>query len=126
MSDPTVLYEVADGVATITINRERQRNALDDATLFKLRDALEDAKRLEKKLGYSDKRKLDEYLNSIRELEKRIEAMDKSNVDLPPGYSVPAGKPRDFGAHVRIMGDMMALAFQTDSTRIASNGEGGR
>ena len=43
--DDTLLYEVADEVATITINRERQRNALDDATLFKLRDALEDAKR---------------------------------------------------------------------------------
>ena len=43
--DDTLLYEVADRVATITINRERQRNALDDATLFKLRDALEDAKR---------------------------------------------------------------------------------
>lgn len=42
--DETLLYEVADKVATITINRERQRNALDDATLFKLRDALEDAK----------------------------------------------------------------------------------
>ncbi len=43
--DDTLLYEVADKVATITINRERRRNALDDATLFKLRDALETAKR---------------------------------------------------------------------------------
>ena len=43
--EETLLYEVADKVATITINRERQRNALDDATLFKLRDALETAKR---------------------------------------------------------------------------------
>ena len=43
--DETLLYEVAENVATITINRERQRNALDDATLFKLRDALETAKR---------------------------------------------------------------------------------
>ena len=82
--------------------------------------ALEDAKRLEKKLGYTDKRKLDEYLDSIRELEKRIEADAKSNIDLPPGFTVPVGKPRDFGAHVRMMGDMMALAFQTDSTRIIS------
>ena len=82
--------------------------------------ALEDAKRLEKKLGYTDKRKLDEYLDSVRELEKRIEAMAKSNVSLPEGFNVPAGKPRDFGAHVRLMSDMMALAFQTDSTRIAS------
>lgn len=93
--------------------RERYRQSILDF-------ALEDAKRLEKKLGYTDKRKLDEYLDSIRELEKRIEAEAKSDVELPPGYRVPAGKPRDFGEHVRIMGDMMALAFQTDSTRIAT------
>jgi len=93
--------------------RERYRKSILDF-------ALEDAKRLEKKLGYTDKRKLDEYLDSIRELEKRIEAMVEANVDLPDGFSVPAGKPRDFGAHVRLMSDMMALEFQTDSTRIAS------
>jgi hypothetical protein len=93
--------------------RERYRKSILDF-------ALEDAKRLEKKLGYTDKRKLDEYLDSVRELEKRIEAMAKSNVKLPEGFSVPAGKPRDFGAHVRLMSDMMVLAFQTDSTRIAS------
>ena len=95
------------------IRRERYRKSILDF-------ALEDAKRLEKKLGYTDKRKLDEYLDSIRELEKRIEAMAKANVELPDGFSVPAGKPRDFGAHVRLMSDMMVLAFQTDSTRIAS------
>ena len=93
--------------------RERFRKSILDF-------ALEDAKRLEKKLGYTDKRKLDEYLDSIRELEKRIEAEAKSNIDLPPGFTVPIGKPRDFGTHVRMMGDMMALAFQTDSTRIIS------
>ena len=93
--------------------RERYRKSILDF-------ALEDAKRLEKKLGYTDKRKLDEYLDSVRELEKRIEAMAKSNVSLPEGFNVPAGKPRDFGTHVRLMSDMMALAFQTDSTRISS------
>ncbi|MDP7051417.1 MAG: DUF1552 domain-containing protein [Verrucomicrobiota bacterium] len=95
------------------MRRERYRKSILDF-------ALEDAKRLEKKLGYTDKRKLEEYLDSIRELEKRIEATAKSNVELPEGFSVPAGKPRDFGAHVRLMSDMMVLAFQTDSTRIAS------
>lgn len=82
--------------------------------------ALEDAKRLEKKLGYTDKRKLSEYLDSIRELEKSIEATSNSDANLPKGYSVPAGKPRDFGQHVRLMSDMMALSFQTDSTRVAT------
>ena len=41
-------------------------------------------------------------------------------MDLPAGYSAPSGKPRDFGQHVRLMADMMALAFQTDSTRVST------
>ena len=82
--------------------------------------ALEDAKQLERRLGYTDKRKLDEYLEAVRSLEKRVEALANSSVDLPRGFVEPAGKPKDFGEHVRLMGDMMALAFQTDSTRVAS------
>ena len=93
--------------------RERYRKSILDF-------AQEDAKRLEKKLGYSDKQKLGEYLSSIREVEKSIEVASRSDVELPAGYSAPSGKPRDFGEHVRLMGDMMALAFQTDSTRVAT------
>ena len=93
--------------------RERYRKSILDF-------ALEDAKRLETKLGYTDKRKLAEYLDSIRELEKSIEAASRSEANLPEGYRVPAGRPRDFGQHVRLMGDMMALAFQSDSTRVAT------
>ena len=93
--------------------RERYRKSILDF-------AMDDAKRLEKKLGWTDKHKLEEYLESIRELEKRIESMGASNPNLPPGYSAPVGRPRNFGDHVRMMGDMMTLAFQTDSTRIAS------
>ena len=95
------------------LRRERSRKSILDF-------AMEDAKRLEKKLGWTDKQKLEEYLESIRELEKRIETMGAPNPNLPPGYSAPVGRPRKFGDHVRMMGDMMTLAFQTDSTRIAS------
>ena len=95
------------------LRRERSRKSILDF-------AMEDAKRLEKKLGWTDRQKLEEYLESIRELEKRIETMGASNQNLPPGYSAPVGRPRKFGDHVRMMGDMMTLAFQTDSTRIAS------
>ena len=95
------------------LRRERSRKSILDF-------AMEDAKRLEKKLGWTDRQKLEEYLESIRELEKRIEKMGASNPNLPPGYSAPVGRPKKFGDHVRMMGDMMTLAFQTDSTRIAS------
>jgi len=82
--------------------------------------ALADAKQLEGRLGYTDKRKLNEYLESVREIEKRVESASKSKSELPKGFSKPMGKPGDFGEHVKLMGDMMALAFQTDTTRIAS------
>ena len=78
------------------LRRERSRKSILDF-------AMEDAKRLEKKLGWTDKQKLEEYLESIRELEKRIETMRASNPNLPPGYSAPVGRPRKFGDHVRMM-----------------------
>lgn len=81
---------------------------------------LEDANALKGKLGVSDRRKLEEYLDAIREVEMRIDAAANAPVDLPSGFVVPAGIPKDFAQHVRLMGDMIALAFQTDSTRIAT------
>ena len=93
--------------------RERYRKSILDF-------ALEDAKRLEKRLGHADKQKLNEYLDSIREVEKSIEVASRTDMNLPAGYSAPSGKPRDFGQHVRLMADMMALAFQTDSTRVST------
>lgn len=81
---------------------------------------LEDANSLKGKLGTSDRRKLEEYLDAIREVEMRIDAAANAPVDLPAGFVVPAGVPKDFAQHVRLMGDMIALAFQTDSTRIAT------
>ncbi len=80
----------------------------------------EDAQQLERKLGRTDKRKLDEYFTAVREMELRVNAMAKAPRGLPEGYSVPDGKPRDFGDHVRMMLDMMTLAFQTDQTRVAT------
>ena len=82
--------------------------------------ALEDAKQLQGKLGQADRRKVDEYLSSVRELEMRISRVDKaSTVDLK-GVRRPTGIPRDNQEHIRLMFDVLALAFQTDSTRIST------
>jgi len=80
---------------------------------------LEDARRLNAKLGKTDQRKLDEYLTSVRDLERRIEQTEKVTASLPPN-SFPEGMPSDYGQHVRLMYDLMVLAFQNDSTRVAS------
>jgi len=80
---------------------------------------MEDAKRLQSKLGSTDRRKLDEYLTSVRELEQRMERAEKAGPPKPK-YQKPAGIPKDFQSHTRLMFDMMALAFHTDTTRVAT------
>jgi len=80
-----------------------------------------DASRLSAKLGGTDRRKLDEYLYSIRDVEKRIQAAEKAPAVRRPDMAAPeVGVPADLGEHARMMIDLLALAFQTDSTRVAT------
>ena len=80
---------------------------------------LEDARRLKANLGYTDRRKLDEYMTAVRELEQRIEKARQYGSVLPE-YAKPTGIPRDYQQHVRLMYDLLTLALQTDQTRIAT------
>lgn len=80
----------------------------------------EDTKSLASKLAPNDNRKLDEYFNSVRDIELRIERAEKLPPIQTPDYPVPEGAPADYEQHIRLMCDMIALAFQTDVTRIAS------
>ena len=80
---------------------------------------LNDARALNRRLGGADQRKLDQYLTGIREVEQRItRASQLAPVDVPSDYHRPAGVPADLTEHMRLMYDLMALAFQTDVTRI--------
>lgn len=83
-----------------------------------------DATRLKKQLGRSDQQKLDEYFTSVRELEQRILRAEQRapNGAQPasPQSDIPTGIPSDAGEHIRLMYDVMALAFRTDATRIAT------
>lgn len=75
-----------------------------------------DAGDLRGRLGAHDRRKLDEYLTSVREIEERLTRFEKAQSEVGAAPS----EPRDFGEHIRLMGDMMVLAFQTDQTRVAT------
>ena len=82
---------------------------------------LDDAKSLQTRLGRNDQRKLEEYLNGVREVERRIERSTGSNdADIELDYPAPKGTPSDYGEHIRLMCDMMVLAFQMDRTRLAT------
>lgn len=95
----------------------RQRQALQQSILDFVSD---DAKRLQNKLSRNDNRKLDEYLTGIREIERRLETRPSAAQDVDVDYKIPDGIPGDYADHMRMMCDMMVLAFQTDSTRIAT------
>ena len=84
----------------------------------------EDAKAFQKRLGATDRRKLDEYLTGLRETEVAIQQQAKfkaANVAKPrPPIDKPEGIPGDFTEHVRLIYDLLALGLQTDATRIAT------
>jgi hypothetical protein len=81
--------------------------------------ALDDARQLKSGLGYGDRRKLDEYLTAVRELEQRIERTDEFAATRPD-YDRPTAIPRRYEDHLKLMFDLLVLAFQTDTTRISS------
>jgi hypothetical protein len=80
---------------------------------------LQDTERLERNLGPTDKRKLDEYLTSIREVELRIQRAEK-DAPVPAGFEKPAGIPVTFAEHAQLMFSLVTLAFQADLTRVAT------
>ena len=102
---------------------ERQKNfRLRQDTQRSLLDlVLDDAHSLQAKLGRSDQQKLDEYLTGVREIEQRLQRAESFG-DLPDPHAdtPPEGIPADYGAHMDIMFDLLALAFQTDSTRVST------
>jgi Protein of unknown function (DUF1552) len=81
----------------------------------------EDARKLRMKLGAPDQRKLDEYLSSLREVETRItRASQLPEAKAPNGIVIPGAVPQDYQEHLRLMCDLMVLAFQADLTRVAT------
>lgn len=80
----------------------------------------QDTRKLQSELGPTDRRKLDEYLTGVREIEKRIEASEASAAQTTPSMDRPSGVPVDFAEHAKLMFDLQVVAFQTDQTRIAT------
>lgn len=84
----------------------------------------ERTKKLVSTLGPTDRRKMDEYLTAIREIEKRIARVENDNLanngQLTPEIDKPNGVPTNFADHVRLMHDLLIVAFQSDITRIST------
>ena len=80
----------------------------------------QDTRRLTAKLGGGDRQKMDEYLTSVRDVEQRIERLGNNSGQVAPDIQVPEGIPLTWAEHMRLMYDLMVLAFQTDTTRICT------
>ncbi len=101
---------------------DRQRNF--DQRIAQQRSILDfvmdDAKSMQRQLGRNDQQKLDEYLTGVREIENRIQKAERFRNLPDPQADTPSGIPTDYREHIRLMGDMLVLAFQTDSTRVGT------
>lgn len=113
--NPRLVFErlFSNTPSTERLARDKQRKSILDFVN-------EDARDLSGKLAKSDVRKLDEYFTAIRDIELRMERAAKLPEVKTPAYQVPAGPPGDYAEHIRIMCDLLVLAFQADVTRVCT------
>jgi hypothetical protein len=117
--EPKAVFErlFGDVSGGIDSSKARSRRAMFQRSILDF--VADDAARLQSRLGSGDQRKLDEYLTAVREIEKRVELAEKSAPRLPSGTR-PPDMFASFEEHVKLMFDMLVLAFQTDSTRVST------
>jgi len=120
--NPRAVFERLFGDGEFQDRPTRLRVAAENRSLLDY--VMEDAARLRRDVGVADRSKIDEYLSSVREIERRISLSEKQdrengeNAALEPKLPKPAGVPVTFEEYARLMFDLTAIAFQTDSTRI--------
>lgn len=116
--DPRALFERLFGTGRPMSPEERARRTKYRRSILDF--VADDTHKLESDLGPTDRRKLDEYLSAIREVERQIERAEKDNRQIDPHIDKPYGIPADFGEHFRMMSSMIQIAFQADLTRIVT------
>jgi len=114
--DPRALFERLFGAdAGLTPEARAQRNRFRRSILDFVTN---DTRKLQSNLGPTDKRKLEEYLSSIREIERQLERAEKDNAPIDPQMEKPYGVPADFAEHFKLMTDMLTVALQADLSRV--------
>jgi hypothetical protein len=118
-ANPRVVFERLFGDidtsldATTRARRERYRKSLLDM-------ARDETQKLSGTLGPSDRLKVDEYLDSIREIERRIEKAETDGRNIAPTIDKPAGIPAVYSEHAKLLFDLQFVAFQSDLTRVTT------
>jgi Protein of unknown function (DUF1552) len=116
--DPRALFERLFGDGDSTDRAARLTRIQEDRSIL---DSLAgDVARLGRGLGQRDRSKLSEYLEAIRDVERRIHRAEEQSARELPVVERPAGVPATFEEHSRLMFDLLALAYQADLTRVAT------
>ncbi len=118
--DPKQAFDRLFGSGT-SKDKDENRERRDRANKSILDFVNEEAKSLSKDLGAADQRKVDEYLTAVREIELRIQRareVKSGQTTFKPDMAAPAGIPKDAQEHMRLMADLLVLAFQADLTRV--------
>ncbi len=118
--DPRVAFDQMFGVIGSGSASERRERRQEDLSILDW--VRESSKRLERKLGASDRVRLSDYLDNVREIERRLQAVEKRNDSGEPRElpMAPKGIPDSFEEHVKLMFDLQMLAFRSDITRVFS------
>jgi hypothetical protein len=116
--DPRLVFERLFGLGASAGNsKDAQRSRRLQSSI--LDAVLDEAKSLQGKANAADRRKIDEYFDSVRDIELRIERAEKFRLQMPD-VKIPDGIPDSYEEHIRAMFDLLVLAFQTDATRLAT------
>ncbi len=118
--DPRVVFDQMFGVLGSGSSQARRERRQEDLSILDW--VRESSKRLERKLGAADRVRLSDYLENVREIERRIQAVEKRNDSGEPRElpAAPRGIPDSFAEHVKLMFDLQMLAFRSDITRVFS------
>lgn len=114
-ANPQVVFERLFGDG----GNPRERMARKQAEASLLDAVTQEVTRLNKTLPATDRTRLNEYLDDIREIERRLRNVAKS-ADLSPDAKVPFGMPESFEEHIKLMWDLQTLAFKADITRVST------
>ncbi|HYI94936.1 MAG TPA: DUF1552 domain-containing protein [Bryobacteraceae bacterium] len=118
VSEPRILFERLFGTDVFTSPEDRARRLGMRRSI--LDSVMESTKKVQASVGPVDRRKLDEYLSSVRQVEQQVERAEKDGKVIVPGIEKPFGVPADFGDYFKLMTDMLFIAFQADLTRVAT------
>lgn len=118
--NPRVLFDRLFGAAQASDHAEESKDQQETYNRSILDYTRESLSRINTQLGQNDRHRVDEYLNSIREIERRLDTPPTNLADLPKGVVRPTRVPETFKEHFRLMADLQILAFQMDVTRVST------